>query len=163
MRRYRFLILALVGVLAFAACSSDSDDNSNGDTTTTGETAAEGDVADSEMTVEVVDSSEFGEILATSEGFTLYAFTPDEAEGKPTCTDSCASTWPPFADSGNNAPEPWGDADFGSVDNPDGSVQVTYKGLPLYTYSGDSSPGETNGQGVGGQWFVVGQDGIVGG
>ncbi len=137
-----------------------TDSNDGGDTTTTSVGSDSGTTDPTSLTVEVTDNAEFGEILATSEGFTLYAFTPDQPAGEPTCVDACASTWPPFADNGNNAPEPWGGADFGSVDNPDGSVQVTYKGLPLYTYTGDSSPGDTNGQGVGGTWFVVSQDGI---
>ena len=38
---------------------------------------------------------------------------------------------------------------------PDGSMQVAYKGAPLYYYAGDSAAGDTNGQGVGGNWFVA--------
>ena len=46
----------------------------------------------------------------------------------------------------------------------DGSTQVTYDGHPLYTYSGDPAPGDTNGQGVntfGALWWVVAPDGKV--
>ena len=37
----------------------------------------------------------------------------------------------------------------------DGTIQVTYNGLPLYRFQGDKQPGDTNGQGVGGLWSVV--------
>jgi hypothetical protein len=41
----------------------------------------------------------------------------------------------------------------------DGSSQVTYGGWPLYYYSGDAAPGDVNGQGVNGVWYVVSPDG----
>jgi predicted lipoprotein with Yx(FWY)xxD motif len=37
-------------------------------------------------------------------------------------------------------------------------AQVEYNGHPLYTFVGDSAPGQTNGQGKGGVWFVVTPD-----
>ena len=44
---------------------------------------------------------------------------------------------------------------LGTVDHPDAGTQVTYNGWPLYFFSGDSAPGDTNGQGQGGVWYVV--------
>jgi predicted lipoprotein with Yx(FWY)xxD motif len=49
--------------------------------------------------------------------------------------------------------------EFKLVPRPDGTLQLTANGHPLYRYSGDTSQGQTNGQGVGGQWFVAGADG----
>jgi hypothetical protein len=42
-----------------------------------------------------------------------------------------------------------------TIVRPDGGRQVTYSDWPLYTFSGDNRPGDTNGQGVMGNWFVV--------
>ena len=48
---------------------------------------------------------------------------------------------------------------FSTVDRPDGSMQLKMGKWPLYTFSGDAAPGDVNGQGSGGSWFVVAQDG----
>ena len=43
-----------------------------------------------------------------------------------------------------------------TVKRPDGGkLQLTYDGHPLYRYAGDRSKADANGEGVGGQWFVV--------
>jgi predicted lipoprotein with Yx(FWY)xxD motif len=44
---------------------------------------------------------------------------------------------------------------FGLLKRPDGTLQVTYNGMPVYRYAGDSGPGQSNGQGIGGVWFAV--------
>ena len=77
--------------------------------------------------------------------------------GKSACSGACAKFWPPYtgtpkAGAGLQA------SLLGSTVRADGSKQVTYDGHPLYTYSGDSSPGATNGQGLntfGALWWVV--------
>jgi predicted lipoprotein with Yx(FWY)xxD motif len=51
-----------------------------------------------------------------------------------------------------------GDADgslLGTIDRPDGSVQATYDGFPLYYFAGDAAPGDANGESVGGVWFIA--------
>jgi predicted lipoprotein with Yx(FWY)xxD motif len=100
-----------------------------------------------------------GQTLVDAEGRTLYAFTKDKG-GKSTCYGDCEATWPALTVEG--APEP-GDGVRASLlatsDRDDGSAQVTYKGMPLYLFSGDQQPGDTNGQGVGGVWFAVTPDG----
>lgn len=114
-------------------------------TTTTQGTAPAG-------VVTVADSA-FGEILADGDGATLYVFEPD-ARGDSTCYDGCATAWPPFT--GDVAAGDGVDASLlGETTRTDGSVQVTYGGWPLYYYSGDGSPGDVNGQGVNGVWYVV--------
>jgi predicted lipoprotein with Yx(FWY)xxD motif len=40
----------------------------------------------------------------------------------------------------------------------DGNLQLAYNGWPLYTYSGDSASGQTNGNGItsfGGVWTIA--------
>jgi predicted lipoprotein with Yx(FWY)xxD motif len=103
--------------------------------------------------------SSLGQTLVDAEGRTLYAFTKDKG-GKSTCYGDCEATWPALVVEG--APEA-GDGVRGSLlattDRDDGSAQVTYKRMPLYLFSGDQQPGDTNGQGVGGVWFAVTPDG----
>jgi predicted lipoprotein with Yx(FWY)xxD motif len=113
---------------------------------------------DSQATVAIVDSS-LGQILAGSDGKTVYVFMSD-AEGESTCYDQCEERWPPVTITGT--PEAGADINaelLSTTNRRDGSIQVTYKGRPLYHFSGDASPGETKGQGVGGVWFVVSADG----
>ncbi|MGH2555456.1 MAG: COG4315 family predicted lipoprotein [Actinomycetota bacterium] len=97
-----------------------------------------------------------GAVLQAPSGLTLYRLTT-EKDGKIACTGDCAATWPPLLVASGKVPSASPDvADhLGTVERPDGSVQVTFKGMPLYTYAGDSGPGQANGQGLGGVWFVV--------
>ena len=120
--------------------------------TTTATTAAPG----REATVVVADS-DLGPILTTGDGMTLYLFTPD-AQGVPTCVDDCAGAWPPLLvdDAGQLAGGDGVDATLlGTVEHPGGGLQVTYNRWPLYGFSGDARPGDTNGQGLEGVWYVL--------
>jgi predicted lipoprotein with Yx(FWY)xxD motif len=108
-----------------------------------------------EATVLVADS-DLGQILTATDGMTVYLFVPD-AQDTPTCTDSCAEQWPPVTvdDASQISAGDGLDASLlDSVEHPAG-VQVTYNGWPLYFFAGDSAPGDTNGQGQGGVWYVV--------
>ena len=109
-----------------------------------------------EATVVVADSA-LGQILTAGNGMTVYLFMPD-AQGAPTCTSACAQAWPPLtvADAGQVTGGDGVDASLlGTVDHPGEGTQVTYNGWPLYRFSGDSAPGDTNGQGQGGIWYVL--------
>jgi predicted lipoprotein with Yx(FWY)xxD motif len=48
---------------------------------------------------------------------------------------------------------------IGSITRDDGTVQITYNGWPLYTYTQDVSPGDTNGQGKSDQWYLISPSG----
>jgi predicted lipoprotein with Yx(FWY)xxD motif len=104
-------------------------------------------------------SSSLGEIISDSAGRTLYIYTPDEGQSSPQCTSTggCASTWPPLDAHGTLHAQ--GHAQQSLLGTEDG--QVTYNGHPLYFYAGDSAPHETNGQGVGGIWYVINTNGSV--
>ncbi len=97
-------------------------------------------------------------ILTNAQGLTLYYFTPDTA-AESACTGDCAATWPPLLFDGEGNPTAVVDlpGTLGIQENANGK-QVTYNGHPLYTFSGDSEPGQTNGQGKAGKWFVVTPD-----
>jgi predicted lipoprotein with Yx(FWY)xxD motif len=127
-----------------------------GDPATTAPSATGGADAAKGVSVELSDTS-LGEIL-TSDGLTLYMFTPDEG-GTPTCVDACAGAWPPLLGSAGSA-GPGVDADqLTVVDRPDGTKQLAYAGWPLYFYAEDQAAGAVTGQGVGDKWYVLGADG----
>ena len=48
---------------------------------------------------------------------------------------------------------------FATIERDDGTMQVTYEGLPLYYFSGDTAAGNIAGQGLNGVWFLVDADG----
>ncbi len=105
-------------------------------------------------TVKAADSS-LGSILVNAKGRTLYSFDLDSGIDETACGGGCSSTWPLLkakkAKAGSGA-----DASLVEVG---AGGQVAYNGHLLYTYSGDSTAGDTNGQGIGGVWHVMGADG----
>ena len=103
-------------------------------------------------------ATDLGDILVDDKGMTLYLFEKDTS-GTNTCDAACASAWPPLAVTGS--PTPGGGVDetkLATVSRPDGSLQVTYNGHPLYLFSGDTKPGDTSGeatQAFGAEWYAV--------
>jgi predicted lipoprotein with Yx(FWY)xxD motif len=95
--------------------------------------------------------------LVDQQGRALYLFTADtQNSGTSTCTDDCLTQWQPVivtglpqAGNGVNA------GLLGTITRDDGTLQATYNGWPLYTYTGDTSPGTTSGQGMDSAWFLV--------
>jgi predicted lipoprotein with Yx(FWY)xxD motif len=106
--------------------------------------------------VSVATSASIGHaILTDDQGMTLYHLTRDQ-NGTSTCYDACATAWPPIVvDAVPNVQDPTLAQRLGLSPRNDGTQQLTYAGQPLYHYVGDSQPGDTNGQGSGGVWFVV--------
>ncbi|MFD7325047.1 hypothetical protein ACFV9D_28815 [Streptomyces sp. NPDC059875] len=101
-------------------------------------------------------------VVVNGAGFTLYRFDNDTANpSKSTCNGACATTWPPVvvAPGGRIFIDGVKKSDVGVVRRDDGNLQVTVKGWPVYRFSKDLRPGDTNGQGVGGTWFGVTPDG----
>jgi predicted lipoprotein with Yx(FWY)xxD motif len=94
-------------------------------------------------------------VLTNGKGFTLYSFAPDTATASK-CYGSCAAYWPPVtgtAAAGTGLP-----GKTGTIRRTDGSLQLTYNGHPLYTYIGDSAPGQARGNNLnlnGGLWHEV--------
>jgi predicted lipoprotein with Yx(FWY)xxD motif len=155
----RLLAAAAALSLLVAACGDDDEpseqattQDDGGDTTTTA--AATGEDADV-----AVAETDLGEVLVDAEGNTLYMFDNDSG-GTSSCEGGCAEQWPPLETEGEPAAGEGADAALlGTTDRSDGTTQVTYDGLPLYTYAPDGGPGDTTGQGVGDVWWVVAPDG----
>jgi predicted lipoprotein with Yx(FWY)xxD motif len=94
-------------------------------------------------------------VLADVNGRTLYWFAPDTA-ARSACYGSCAVYWPPVKGPATAGPGVTGTLSV--LTRSDGSVQAAYNGHPLYTYVGDSAPGQANGNGLnlnGGLWHEV--------
>ncbi len=110
--------------------------------------------------IAVAQNPKLGSIVVDGSGRTLYAFTKD-GPNTPTCYGACAQLWPPFVAASTSISAMTGvtSNEIGTATRTDGAKQVMYKGHPLYYFSKDSAPGQANGQGVGGMWFVVSPDG----
>jgi predicted lipoprotein with Yx(FWY)xxD motif len=94
-------------------------------------------------------------ILTNAQRMTLYYRTTDRP---PTtvCSGGCASAWPPLLVSGSSPPTSKTSLPGKlSVQTDANGTQVEYNGHPLYTFSGDTGPGQTTGEGFGGIWHVV--------
>lgn len=163
MNARRFALL-LVALLMLAACGGADDQAASGDeaasepvavasepAVTSSEPAAGGGV-----TLEVSET-DLGQILVDGDGMTLYVFDND-SDGQSTCTGDCAGNWPPVPDD-VTAGDGVDDSLLGMTEREDGTAQATYDNQPLYYFAGDQAAGDTNGQGVGGIWWVVGPDG----
>ena len=171
--RLRTLALSLLLIVPLAACGDDDNGSSDtvgagGETTfssvgtaiggdeTTTSAAATVPAGSDEL---IVTTTDLGEILAGSGGLTVYAFDQDTATTS-ACSGGCAGTWPPV-EAGITAGEGLDPALLGEITRDDGTTQATYGGHPLYTFAGDTGPGDTNGHGVGGVWHAVAPDGSV--
>ena len=94
-------------------------------------------------------------VLTTTQGMTLYYFASDSST-QVACTGDCAHNWPPLLAASGSTPTS-ATALPGSLSILSGAngQQVMYNGHPLYTFSGDKSPGDTNGEGIRGLWHVA--------
>ncbi len=94
-------------------------------------------------------------IFTNAQERTLYYRTTDMP---PTtvCSGGCASAWPPLLVSGSSTPTSTPSLPGKlSVQADANGTQVEYNGHPLYTFSGDTAPGQTTGEGIGGIWHVT--------
>ena len=146
---------ALIAVaLTAAACGSSG--TSSGTGAQAGASAA-GSGSGSAMVISTKAGSA-GTFLTDGSGRTVYLWVKD-GTGSSACSGACAALWPPVTTSGS--PTASGSAkasDLGTITRSDGTKQVTYDGHPLYYYAGDSSAGQTNGQGTdsfGAKWWLV--------
>ena len=145
-----------------AAAPSAATTDSSGDNGYTYSKGGGGGASPAAMTASIkLGSTKLGSVLVDGSGRTLYVFTAD-SNGKSACSGSCAENWPPL---GSDAAPTLGTglnaADFATIARSDGSHQVTFHGMPLYYFAGDTAAGDTNGQGIGGKWYVVGADGTL--
>ena len=145
------LAALLLTALALGGCGGNGSGSAAPPTTADGRPATIG-----------VSNGDLGKILVDSQGRTLYLFLKDTGT-KSTCTGDCASNWPPLGANGKPTEGSGANASLvATTMRPDGTLQVTYNGHPLYLFAGDKKPGDTNGEGVnafGGGWYALSPDG----
>ena len=93
-------------------------------------------------------------LVAASNSHTLYNFDSD-SPGVSRCTGQCIVIWPALSVAAGQTPTggPGVTGQLGTITRSDGTLQVTYKGLPLYFFHNDSKPGDTHGNYTG--WSLV--------
>jgi predicted lipoprotein with Yx(FWY)xxD motif len=105
-------------------------------------------------TVMIVQKSAIGYILAEANGQVVYTYSKDTKNGTPTCTGSCATTWPAVTGVPKAGPADTFPGTFGVVKGASGVEQITYEGMPLYRFAG-AKPLTTKGNGLDGEWHVI--------
>jgi predicted lipoprotein with Yx(FWY)xxD motif len=99
----------------------------------------------------LMQSGKLGPIFTDTEGKTLYTNKKD-INGISKCIGGCLKAWPPYVASSETGNLP---TDISISKRSDGTLQYTWKRMPLYYYSNDRKPGDVNGEGIGGVWSVV--------
>lgn len=114
-------------------------------------------MAEENYSVKLSSDKFLGNYLVNQSSFTLYYFSEDKsANGASTCYDDCAAKWPSFYAGTIIVPDSLRSVDFATITRSDGSNQTTFKGWPLYLYSGDKEAGDVHGQGrEDNRWHVV--------
>ena len=117
--------------------------------------AVHGTAAQEDTFLAIAQDPAVGSFLTDAEGNALYLFTPDTTPGESTCYDDCAEAWPPLAPAEGMTLPAGVPGELTTIERTDGTQQVAYNDIPLYYFVRDEQPGDVNGQGVGGVWFIV--------
>ena len=127
----RSVVLATAIIMALVACTASGS-------------------ASGAVTVNSASSS-LGTILTGPNGKTLYIHAGDSVNTS-TCTGACISSWPALTVGSGQQPTAGSGVTghLGTFSRADGSLQVTYDGLPLYQWQGDTKAGDVTGQGISG-------------
>lgn len=162
---YAFALAAIAAALVIAGCGGGGDSSGSGSGSVYGggggsstseekATSESGEAAN----ISLASVGDLGKILVEGKGMTVYDFHKDKG-GVSSCYGACAEAWPPVLTSG--APQPGNGASasmLGMVERKDGTMQVTYAGHPLYTFTGDKKPGEASGNDIsafGAEWYTL--------
>jgi predicted lipoprotein with Yx(FWY)xxD motif len=154
--RLRILValpVAAAAAAALAACSSagaSSPSSSGSSTSSSTSSSPAAAAANSVKTAKIGGAT----VLTSSKGFTLYSFAPDTPT-KSNCNGACAQNWPPVKGPVTAAGIT---GTFGTIKRSDGSTQATFDAHPLYTFVGDTAPGQAKGNGLnaaGGLWHEI--------
>ena len=153
LKRMYLGISMLLIALAVVACGNSgyTSTGSSGGTTPTSSTSSTPIIQTATATV----SGQSVTILTNAQGMTLYYLKPDTAT-KSACTGTCAGNWPPLLFTGTGSPTSATTLPGTlSVITDANGQQVEYNGHPLYIFAKDTAPGQTNGEGIKGVWFVA--------
>jgi predicted lipoprotein with Yx(FWY)xxD motif len=142
----KFILPTLAASLLLSACGSSS--SSSGSAAASAQSASASTNASSATTVKTASSAALAStVLVNAQGMTLYRLSGEHA-GKFICTSAvCLQNWHPLTVSSGAKPS-GSVGSLGVVKRPDGTQQVAYKGMPLYTFVADQAPGQVKGQGL---------------
>src|SRR6202035_1299341 len=147
------LLPSLAAALTLAACgsssySSGSSSSSTAKASTSASQSSASAVSAGTALVKTASNATLGAtVLTDPQGMTLYRLSGEE-NGKFICTGSaCTQVWHPLAAPISGAPS-GAVGSLTTVKRPDGTQQVAYKGMPLYTFTGDQRPGDAKGEGL---------------
>lgn len=105
-----------------------------------------------------VGNTSLGNIVVDGKGMTAYYYQPDVVDsGVSTCTGGCLAHWPAIT---STSATPIVAGITAKVTTIAATNQIVLNGRPIYTFAGDSKPGDTNGQGIGGIWWVISPTGV---
>jgi predicted lipoprotein with Yx(FWY)xxD motif len=161
---YRRAALA-AGLISFgllvAACGSSSSSPAAGGGTSSAaggssSAAPSSSAASGQVQLKTAQSS-LGTVLTNTQGFTVYWFAKDSMTAS-NCSSACTTFWPPVIGTPVAASGVTLSGKLGTITRSDGSVQATYNGHPLYLFKGDTSAGQTSGNGntgFGALWYAV--------
>ena len=161
-RLFSLAALAVAAALVLAACGGSSTSSSSGSASTPSYGAAKPSTSNTSNSSGAASvstkTSSLGTFLVDGNGRALYLWDADHGSMS-TCSGACAQAWPPVTTTGT--PKASGAVKaslLGTTKRADGSREVTYAGHPLYYFAGDTTPGQTTGQGsdgFGSPWWVV--------
>jgi len=156
MRSWRVFGFAATLALGLAACGSQAGPAATASPSPTASATPSATTTPATGPVVLAQSvGTMGTILvAAANNHTVYTFDSD-TPGVSKCTGGCASTWPPVSIASGTTPTggPGVTGQLGTITRADGSLQVTYKGMPLYFFHSDANPGDTKGNYTG--WSLV--------
>ena len=137
--------------LVVAACGSSSASSSS-PAASASSAAAPTSASSSALMTATINGTK---VVTNSKGFTLYWFVPDTSTTSK-CNGSCSTYWPPVKGPATAGAGVTGT--LGTITRSDGTKQATYDGHPLYTYIGDTAPGQAKGNALnlsGGLWYEM--------
>ncbi|MEO5704152.1 MAG: hypothetical protein ABIZ52_03855 [Candidatus Limnocylindrales bacterium] len=114
-------------------------------------------------TIALRTDAKYGAMVTDRNGMSLYVFLNDKLDGKSACYGDCAGTWPPLtiASASDLTAGTGVTGALGTITRTDGAIQVTLASAPLYYFAGDTTAGDTEGQGLFDKWYIVAPDGRV--
>ena len=151
MKRLATLLLTFV-VLAFPAAVAAQDATPEASPAPVGSPEA---AAGPQASIFVRESGTLGRYFSTPDGLTLYLTDGDTVANQSTCSGECTIAWIPFSVSEPLSLPANVTGELALFEREDGTTQLSYNGMPLYTYNADAGPGDTLGAGVAGVWWLA--------
>ena len=165
MRHRMLAVSGVLGILLLAGCrTSVVPGSAYASAAPSAASSSSGASASASPAALTVRKTRAGYVLANATGHTIYWFARDH-RGSPrsACTGRCLLVWLPVTGHPVAAKGLTLDAVLGTITRPDGVVQATYDGYPLYTFASDSAPGQVRGNGAAGTWHVIPEKAAAGG